>query len=258
MAQKRHYNIRTDIAAERLRAPMKEGEVRREYFSSGVGITALSVDRKKGVLPRGHYFTLFYPARFAHVLGSDAEGVFPDMLSSLLPADNGAPLLVVGIGNASIAADALGPRTAEMISATIQQHAGGIAVITPGTEESSGIPVKMVVESYLNILSPRAVITIDALATRSVSRLLSTIQISDTGIIPGSALRRGHPAISKETIGCPVISVGIPTVIPMYQTKQETSTTDDPILLSPATLDMDIARGCAVIADGINRLGKRF
>lgn len=132
-------------------------------------------------------------------------------------------ILVAGLGNRHITADALGPRTADKINATF--HVKGslpifdsvgcseIAVIHPGVLGQTGIESSLIVKSAAAVVSPHIVIVIDALAARSSSRLVSTIQLSDTGLSPGSGIKNSRLAVNEKTVGCPVMSIGVPTVV---------------------------------------------
>jgi spore protease len=145
-------------------------------------------------------------------------------LSSLLPASNGT-VLVVGIGNADMTADALGPNVASKIFAT--RHIGEelkdsigldcqlrpVASVYSGVLGQTGIETGEYVKSICDAIKPCCVITIDALAAGSVARLGKTVQMSDTGIAPGSGIGNTRKRIDEEYIGVPVIAVGVPTVV---------------------------------------------
>ncbi len=133
-------------------------------------------------------------------------------------------VIAAGLGNVAITPDALGPKSAEFILAT--RHITGelakasgldklrpVAVISPGVLGQTGIETGEILISLVRRLHPSAVIAIDALAARSLSRLGSTIQISNTGIAPGSGVGNHRMKLTADTIGVPVIAVGIPTVV---------------------------------------------
>ncbi len=145
-------------------------------------------------------------------------------LESLLPNGNGT-VLVVGIGNADMTADALGPNVASKIFAT--RHISGelkesiglncklrpVAAVYSGVLGQTGIETGEYVKSICNAIKPCCVITIDALAASSVARLGKTVQMSNTGIAPGSGIGNTRKRIDEEYIGVPVIAVGVPTVV---------------------------------------------
>ena len=131
-------------------------------------------------------------------------------------------LLIVGLGNAAMTPDAIGPLTAQhllvtrhLISALPEQFGAfrDIAVLTPGVLGSTGIETAEAVRSLAAQLRPAAVIAVDALASRRMSRLCTTVQISDSGIVPGSGVGNHRHALNKETLGVPVIALGVPTVV---------------------------------------------
>ena len=143
-------------------------------------------------------------------------------IRSLLP-EKGL-VLVAGLGNSDITPDDLGPRTANMILATrhiseeLARAVGliglrPVAVLAPGVLGQTGIETGELLYSIVQRLSPAALIVVDALASRRLDRLGCTLQISDTGISPGSGVGNARPHISRETMGVPVISMGVPTVV---------------------------------------------
>ncbi len=142
-------------------------------------------------------------------------------IHELLPP---GPVMVAGIGSTSITSDALGPKSTSYILATrhieseLKRSLGldtlrDVSVIAPGVTGETGIESGEMIISLVKRLNPSAVIAVDALAARSLSRLGCTIQISDSGITPGSGVGNHRMTLSKETLGIPVISVGIPTVV---------------------------------------------
>lgn len=133
-------------------------------------------------------------------------------------------VLVVGLGNSNITPDALGPATIDSVLAT--RHITGelarstgldnlrpVAALAPGVLGQTGIEVNEIISSISKNIRPVAIIAVDALAAKETSRLGSTIQISNAGISPGSGVGNARPAIDQRTIGVPVISVGVPTVV---------------------------------------------
>ena len=147
-------------------------------------------------------------------------------LTQLLPRkkDN-LQVLVVGLGNRDVTADALGPAVAEhlYISRHMLQEFGRLGIekkrgiitscIVPGVMAKTGMETAEIVKGIVSETTPDAVIAIDALASRSTKRLNRTIQISNTGIHPGSGVGNHRNAIDEETLGIPVIAIGVPTVV---------------------------------------------
>ena len=143
-------------------------------------------------------------------------------LEQLLPPTG--DILAVGLGNTDITPDALGPECAAQIIATrhlpeeTKQELGlqdlrTVSVLTPGVAGKTGIESTEIIASGVKKVKPAAVLTVDALAARSVSRLAKTVQLCDTGIQPGSGVGNSRKAVDERTLGVPVIAVGVPTVV---------------------------------------------
>lgn len=141
-------------------------------------------------------------------------------LKELLPAEG--PALVIGLGNAAMTPDAVGPLAADsilvtrhLIAAMPRQFAGfrPVAVFRTGVLGTTGVESAEAVRGLVAEVQPSLVIAIDALASRRVGRVCATVQLSDTGIIPGSGVGNHRAALNRETLGVPVFSIGIPTVV---------------------------------------------
>lgn len=133
-------------------------------------------------------------------------------------------VLVVGLGNRSITSDAVGPAAIKSLLVTrhlrterpaIFEDLGlwNVCAITPGVLGQTGIESSHIVKGVAEHIKPEAIIVIDALASRDLDRLVSTVQVSDTGLCPGSGIGVGRPALNKNELGVPVISIGTPTVV---------------------------------------------
>lgn len=142
------------------------------------------------------------------------------LLAPMLPARGDA--LVVGLGNRAITPDLVGPLAAEHTLVTrhlvehVSEHFGHlrpVAVLTPGVLATTGVESGQLVQAAAEHLRPSCVIVIDALASRSVERLCRTVQLSDTGIVPGSGVGNHRMALNADTLGMPVLAVGVPTVV---------------------------------------------
>ena len=132
-------------------------------------------------------------------------------------------VLVVGLGNDDVTPDALGPRVIENLQITrhlieyapqyIKEGTRAVSAIIPGVLGTTGIETSEIVKGIVDRVNPNLVIVIDALASKNMDRISKTIQIADTGIIPGSGVGNSRFAITKETLGVPVIVIGVPTVV---------------------------------------------
>ncbi len=134
-------------------------------------------------------------------------------------------VLIAGLGNRQVTSDSLGPRMAECIFVTRhlgrelgswfmeENEYGEVSAIAPGVMAQTGMEAVEILQGIVKKTSPDLVIVVDALAARSMSRLCTTIQITDTGISPGSGIGNHRKALSKESLGVPVVAVGVPTVV---------------------------------------------
>lgn len=137
-------------------------------------------------------------------------------------------ILVVGLGNKDVTPDSLGPLVTEQIFATRhlikefgenfkkQNHIENIAAISPGVMGQTGMEAKEIIQAITKTVDINLVIVIDALAARSVSRLNCTFQITNTGISPGSGVGNNRKALNQDSLGVPVIAIGVPTVVDAY------------------------------------------
>lgn len=159
---------------------------------------------------------------FADILGREL-GLMCESLCGRR-ADGGFGVLVAGLGNADMTADAVGPVAAGMISATRHLReletglfralgCSAVSVVTPGVLGKTGIESAELLRGAVRAAKPDVVIAVDALAARSCERLGRTIQLSDSGITPGSGVGNERKALTHTTLGVPVISVGVPTVV---------------------------------------------
>lgn len=134
-----------------------------------------------------------------------------------------ASCLVVGLGNSNVTPDALGPLTVENLLVTrhlfhlqpesVEEGFRPVSAVAPGVMGTTGIETSDIIHGIVEKIKPDFVIVIDALAARSIERVNATIQISDTGIHPGSGVGNKRKELSRETLGIPVISIGVPTVV---------------------------------------------
>lgn len=132
-------------------------------------------------------------------------------------------ILVVGLGNWNITPDALGPKVIDKILVTrhldgvlpeeIQKSVRSVAAISPGVMGITGIETVEIIQGVVEKLKPDLVIAIDALAARKFSRINSTIQMSDTGVAPGAGVGNKRMTLNEQTLGIPVIALGVPTVV---------------------------------------------
>lgn len=223
--------------------------------------------------PIGTYITLELPPLTddERTLGTAAKLISREMLS-FLPKEGG--VLSVGLGNRAITPDALGPRTADMILAT--RHIQGefaksvglsdlrsSAVLVPGVLGQTGTESRELVQGVCGVVRPAAVIVVDALAARSIHRLGCTVQLSDTGISPGAGVGNHRQPLNRDTLGVPVIGIGVPTVVDAATVAFDCGLPEKEIekitpkaaglVVTPREIDLLIARAARLLAAGINR-----
>lgn len=220
---------RTDLALE-ARELLGEDIKGAEYTDETVGglrIERLSItsDRAARLLkkPEGTYVTAQMPPLTDNIRDIDSRvTALSEEIRRLLPVHG--PVLVAGLGNEEITPDALGPKTASKVLATrhitgeIARSTGldrlrAVAVINTGVTGKTGIETGELLLGVIRNIRPTALIAIDALASRRLERLGCTVQISDTGIAPGAGVGNRRIRIDRETMGIPVIAVGVPTVV---------------------------------------------
>lgn len=221
--------LRTDLAVEarELAGGSVKGIDYKTYSESGLSISRLTVktEKAKQTLGKdiGTYITVALPSLTDNFTSTDKRlAAIGREIRRLIPV-NGL-ILVVGLGNEEITPDALGPKTALKVLATrhiqgeLARSAGldglrPVAVMNTGVTGQTGIETGEYILSVVKRIRPNAVVAIDALASRRLERLGTTLQISDAGISPGAGVGNHRTRINKDTIGVPVISVGVPTVV---------------------------------------------
>ena len=222
--------IRTDLAAE-AREVWREGArlgqrlagVRaREGRVEGFPVTRVEILDRRGRealgKPEGTYLTVDLSAYFRDRSGqfAPAARAVARLLGELLPAEG--DVFVAGLGNRSMTPDAVGPLCVEHLLVTRHLKAvlpgfRPLAAAAAGVLGTTGLESAEWVRGLAQRAGAKAVIVVDALAARSTDRLCATVQLSDTGIIPGSGVGNARQALSRETMGVPVLSVGVPTVV---------------------------------------------
>lgn len=224
--------IRTDLAMESTGAAGKDslpGVHVSNWESGDVTITEVRIEREEAAKllgkPVGNYITLELTG--ANRRTSEGRAAVASLLGEeiarLLPDDDGRPILIIGLGNRSVTPDALGPMTVDRslvtrhifreLPETADERMSAVCAIAPGVLGVTGIETFELVTGIVEHVDPRAVIAIDSLAARAVSRVGSTVQLTDVGIQPGSGVGNHRRALTGETLGVKVLAVGVPMVI---------------------------------------------
>lgn len=297
------YNIHTDLALEdkeRFESDNVEisGVSVEEFYDEEheIRVTEVKILTENGAKsmrkPIGTYITmemanLVLPdEEYHHVVAEELSKYVGNVLHiDKEKADY--TVLVVGLGNRDVTPDALGPHTVECLNVTRHivkeygKYAMGeeavnmVSAIAPGVMAQTGMESYEIIKGIVETINPDAVIVVDALAARNTKRLNRTIQIADTGIHPGSGVGNHRNEISKETLGIPVIAIGVPTVVDAATIVRDTmenllSTleSDDKyemmqeliaphlygMFVTPKDIDESIDRIGATIAEGLNLL----
>ncbi|KYH34514.1 germination protease precursor [Clostridium tepidiprofundi DSM 19306] len=228
-------NIRTDLAVEAQEMYKKQtkqnipGTKISEYMDEDIKVTIVSIIDEKGEeiigKPKGTYITLEIP-EFVHY---DQESmnrvsqVIAKNLSPLIKLEDSMTALVVGLGNWKVTPDAVGPKVVSKIMVTrhlkqlvpdsIDEEVRPVCAIAPGVLGITGMETREIIKGIVEKTKPNLVICVDALASRRLERVNKTIQISNTGISPGSGVGNRRMEISERTLGIPVIAIGVPTVV---------------------------------------------
>lgn len=175
--------------------------------------------------PMGNYITLEVPgmADNDQVLYENTCKAFAKELTSILKLEEKSTILVVGLGNWNVTPDALGPRVISSIMVTrhlleylpdqVDEGVRPVCAVSPGVLGITGIETGEIIKGIIDKVKPDVVIAIDALASRKMERVSTTIQIADTGIAPGSGVGNKRMELSEKTLGIPVIAIGVPTVV---------------------------------------------
>lgn len=149
--------------------------------------------------------------------------IFSESLVKICNLQQNSKILIVGLGNQNVTPDALGPKVVSKILVTrhikqslpdtINEGVRPVSAISPGVMGTTGMETAEIIKGIVDRLKPNLVIAIDALASRKVSRINSTIQMSNTGVSPGAGMGNKRKTINKEYLGVPVVAIGVPTVV---------------------------------------------
>lgn len=232
------YEIRTDLAlenreiyrsAQKIEDEIPGIETEIDDSDSDILITKVKILSDEGAnalgKPIGNYITIE-----SQMMNDEVENIDNKIIqkvseiikdiSHLVKSDT---VLVVGLGNGDVTPDALGPKVIENLQITrhlieyapeyVKEGTRAVSAIIPGVLGTTGIETSEIVKGIVDRINPNLVIVIDALASKNMDRIGKTIQISDTGIIPGSGVGNSRFAITKDVLGVPTIVIGVPTVV---------------------------------------------
>ena len=232
------YQIRTDLALE-TQEKMQEDKVElkgvrfsEEHVNKNLTISTVVIETENGAKamekPKGTYITI--EASNMDEEDEDYHREISEQLAKVLKQlisvkKEDVSVLIVGLGNRAVTPDALGPRVVDNLYITRhiineygkyafgKEHVNRVSSIVPGVMAQTGMESMEIVNGIVKETKPDVVIAIDALAARSAFRLGTTVQLTDTGIRPGSGVGNARKGITKENMKIPVIAIGIPTVV---------------------------------------------
>ncbi|MBQ8197832.1 MAG: GPR endopeptidase [Lachnospiraceae bacterium] len=235
--------IRTDLALEAhesvqtsnkdVHSPIHGVEVQETYHKeSNTQITRVFITTKNGAKaigkPMGRYITIEAPDMAGPDEGYHREiaAELAHQLHYMVPAlKKETSILVVGLGNRDVTADALGPYVIDNLCITRhilreygkaaynKKQVHSVSSLSPGVMAQNGMETAEIIKGVIEQTKPKLMLVVDALAARNIRRLSSTIQLTDTGILPGSGVGNHRNALTEESLGIPVIAIGVPTVV---------------------------------------------
>ena len=280
---------RTDLAleAKELWSESAEKETKlegvraRDSLREGYQVTTVDILDEQGASslgkPVGSYVTVQLDAlarREEDAFGRAARAIAAE-LNGLLKLPEEATCLVVGLGNRAITPDAIGPGVADHTMVTrhlveqAPEHFGSfrpVAALAAGVLGTTGVESGELVKAVAEKIRPGCIIAVDALASRSMDRVCTTVQLANTGIVPGSGVGNHRAALNRETLGVPVIAVGVPTVVDagtlaadiLAEAGQEgldpeaLAGAGEGLMVTPRDIDQRVADLVKVIGYGIN------
>ena len=233
------YNFRTDLALERRDIYQKNNSLKEidgiesteEQINDNIKVSRVRITNQNGEnaigKPIGNYITIDVKKlkvatdeeiqKTAEILTNELKKIID------MHTDKQGDILIVGLGNIYVTPDALGPKVINEIDVTrhiikylpqyVEEGTRPVSAISPGVLGTTGIETVEILKGIVDNTKPKLLIVIDALASRSIERISSTIQISDTGIVPGAGVGNTRQEISQGSLGIPVVAIGIPTVV---------------------------------------------
>ena len=233
------YNFRTDLALERRDIYQKINKLQQidgiesteEQINDNIKVSRVKITNQNGEQaigkPMGNYITIDVK-KLKVATDEDIQKTAETLTNELkkiidIHTDKQGEILVVGLGNIYVTPDSLGPKVINEIDVTrhikkylpqyLDEGTRIVSAISPGVLGTTGIETVEILKGIVDNINPKLLIVIDALASRSIERISSTIQLSDTGIVPGAGVGNTRQEISQASLGIPVVAIGIPTVV---------------------------------------------
>lgn len=263
-----------ESASEQTALPGVEA---REEQSEGFAVDTVRILNSQGEQalskPAGTYITLTLDGlrrREEDAFGRAARAIAGQLRPLLGTLPEQACVLVVGLGNRAITPDAIGPLVHRHTMVTrhlveqVPEHFGAfrpVASLSAGVLGTTGVESGTLIRAVCDAIHPACVIAVDALASRSLHRVCRTVQLADTGIIPGSGVGNHRKALNRETLGIPVIAIGVPTVVDGATLAMDLLGREEPpqlaqgvenLMVTPRDIDAQVADLAKVVGFGIN------
>ena len=262
-------SVRTDLAVESI-GNITDG-ITQVYRGKSFKVTDITIHNdhsgKQIGRKKGRYITL--ESEGFDRISKDFRNMCIEFASELSPLISDGSVLVAGLGNSDITPDALGPKSISQILATrhlkeelkdeddFLTGLRSVSTIAGGVLGQTGIETAELIHAVAKKTKPSCVIVIDALACSDINRLGKTIQFSDTGISPGSGVQNKRHELSQDSLGVPVIAVGVPTVVDMHTivgnyTRTPVNRSLPNMMVTPRNIDRLIEKASTMLAAGIN------
>ncbi len=287
-------NFRTDLAIEskemidesnksKKRIEIPEVEVDEDQYGEDVKVTRIRITGEKGSMtmgkPQGNYITIEVNnlEDGEEEVKAVAVKALTNELSKLVKFHNELKVLVIGLGNEMVTPDSLGPCAVSKVKVTRHmfvitgaeedEDVGCVSTLIPGVMYTTGMESAELIRGAVEITKPEVVIAVDALAARNIDRISSTIQITDTGISPGSGTGNMRKDLTEKSLGTRVIAIGVPTVIDSKtlildnlsgylkkpkEAEKHIEKNGQPMIVTTTDIDQVITDFSEIIANGIN------
>ncbi len=280
--------IRTDLAMESREAAGEiPGVEMKQMTMGGATVTRVTVLNQEGAQAMGKPMGVYITIEQSNLYEKEAQvtdelaACLSREIATLFHREKTGTALVVGLGNRDLTPDSLGPRVTEEVLVSrhilsqmpdmIDERVRSVCVLSPGVMGSTGMETGEVVSAVVQRIQPDLVIVVDALAARSTGRILTTVQVTDAGVAPGSGVGNHRGALTRETLGVPVIAVGVPMVVhastilrdSMEKLMEKSGAKFDisvllrdmdgaNLVVTPVMIDEAVRNVASLVADGIN------
>jgi len=261
------YNLYTDLTLERIENNNTNISLNISK-KKGIKVTKIYVDEKDSKIINksvGNYTTIEFKDITDSNNKENISKVLCKELNEYIDLSNNDLVLIIGLGNIDSTPDSLGPKVVDNILITNHIYELGllddkynrVCAIKPSVYAKTGIETSTIIKSIVKSIKPNLIILIDSLASSSLNRLNKTIEITDTGISPGSGIGNNRGLINKESLGVDIIAIGVPTVVSantlVYELTNSKKVKDNDLVVTPTEIDFLIECLSKVISNSINK-----